>query len=122
MNNITATVKHSDGFSAPRVVIQNPGQVPAPEMISSYVDVTIVFEGRYERVPDRDAMKEQLVDLPGSRDNYGVLIHSLPKYISNVKLRRLINDLKKDLRFIYTTDLEEDVYEGFGGGVHLNDF
>lgn len=114
MKNISATVAHSEGFSAPRLVIQNPGTMPAPGLIDTYVDVTIVFEGRYESVPNRDTLKKELAALHGRRENYGVLIHSMPTRTSHSRLRRLISSLKKDVKYVYITDLEEDVYEGFG--------
>jgi hypothetical protein len=112
--NISGTVKHSSGFLEPRLVIQNSGQVPDASLLNAYIDLTVVFEGAYENIPAREQMKASLGRLPGSRQDFGALVHSFPQKKGRVALRRLINGLKKDVQYIFLTDRSEGVYNAFG--------
>jgi hypothetical protein len=95
LRNISATVKHSSGFLAPRLVIHNPGRLPNGNLTISHTDITIIFDGAYSDVPPHDVLESELKEAPGTRDNYGVMVHSLPSEVGRVVCRKLINDLKK---------------------------
>lgn len=64
-------------------------------------------------LPNHEVLKQQLSAMPGRRENYGVLIHSLPRETGRTGLRRLINELKKDVQHIFVTDRREEVYREF---------
>jgi hypothetical protein len=114
MKNISATVKHSDGFMGPRLVAQSPGRLPDTDLMNAYIDLTIVFEGGYRHVPSHEQLKADLASFPGVREDYGVLVHSFPKELGRVGLRRLINGLKKDVQYIFLTERSDEVYNAFG--------
>ncbi|KAF2750083.1 hypothetical protein M011DRAFT_456036 [Sporormia fimetaria CBS 119925] len=106
LRNISAAVKHADGFRFPRLVVQNPGRVPDPELVNSYVDLTIVYEGPYAKVPSRDVLREKLKGLPDRRENYGVLVHSMREGLGNVQIRKTINGLKQVVGGVYLSDFK----------------
>jgi len=79
------------------VVIHNPGVVPKANPTVPQIDVTAVFEWAYRNVPIKDKSKSSLAVLPGSRSNYRVLIHGLPKEFRQVGLRKLINSMHQNV-------------------------
>lgn len=118
LRNISLTVKHSQGFREPRLVIHNPGRMPNVNLMTPQVDITIVFEGMYADVPEHEELRKRL-SKPGEglgrrRENYGSLVYGLPESIGKGGLRRLINGLKKDMQYMLVTDLNEGRYEGWG--------
>ncbi|UPX18769.1 uncharacterized protein EKO05_0009060 [Ascochyta rabiei] len=117
LRNISATVRHSEGFLEPRLVVHNPGCAPDAGLVRYRVDVVVVFEGLYSDLPSREQLKNQSKDLEQHnmhRENFGMLIHSTPSNIGNIGLRKVIDSLRRDTQWLYITDLIEDVYDGYG--------
>jgi hypothetical protein len=114
LRNISAAVKHADGIQWPRLVVHNPGVVPNANLSSTFVDVTIVFDGQYKDVEERKDMKKRLAKFPGNRANYGMVIHSLPEKIRRGGLRKLINSVKQNVKYMFITTLDEKYGKGFG--------
>jgi hypothetical protein len=110
LRNISATVKHSIKFREPRLVVLNPGTVPDANSTNPYVDITVVFEGSYMDMPTHDEMK---IPLARKRKNGAYLINSVPDNIGKGKLRRVINEAKKDVEWLFITSRSEDVYSDF---------
>lgn len=82
LRNISATVRHSEGFLEPKLVVHNPGRVPDIGMVRYRADMIIVFEGTYSDLPSRKLLRHSVKDLEQHslhRQNFGMLIHSTPK-------------------------------------------
>ncbi|KAF1362960.1 hypothetical protein EJ07DRAFT_106314 [Lizonia empirigonia] len=117
LRNISATVRHSEGFLEPKLVVHNPGRVPDIGMVRYRADMIIVFEGTYSDLPSRNLLRHSVKDLEQHslhRQNFGTLIHSTPQDIGNVGLRKVVDTLRRNVEWIYITDLYEGVYEGYG--------
>ncbi|RMZ70609.1 cell surface [Pyrenophora seminiperda CCB06] len=122
LQNISATVRHADGFGAQTLVVQNPGQVP-DEGLMMGVDrpnVTVVFEGAYADVPNRGALHEMLAPLNANatRENFALLVHSAPDGLGGTGLRKMIDGVRREVEWLYVTDLTDEdsgPYSGFGG-------
>lgn len=115
LKNISATVKHSKAFLEPKMVIHNPGKIPNANLTGPYVDITIVFEGECADIPKHEVMKPELAKLPARRENYGIVVHSVPSKIKWPGLRRIVNSAKKDVEYLYVTDRRENPYDGLSG-------
>lgn len=64
MKNVSATVRHSEGFLEPTIVVHNPAKVPAENMTNYHADMTVVFDGeqgyaRQERAEGEAARLER---------------------------------------------------------------
>ncbi|KAF9694542.1 hypothetical protein EKO04_007553 [Ascochyta lentis] len=117
LRNISATVRHSEGFLEPRLVVHNPGCAPDVGLVRYRVDMVVIFEGSYSNLPSHGQLMNNLKDLEQRslhRQNFGVLIHSTPLHIGNVRLRKVIDKLRRNVEWLYITDLIEDTYEGYG--------
>lgn len=117
LRNISATVRHSEGFLEPRLVVHNPGCVPDFGLIQYRVDMVVLFEGAYSDVPSREQLRDNVMSLEQQslhRQNFGMLIHSTPSDIGNVGLRRLVDDMRRSVEWLYVTNLSENVYGGYG--------
>ncbi|KAF1966015.1 hypothetical protein BU23DRAFT_560584 [Bimuria novae-zelandiae CBS 107.79] len=75
LKNVSATVRHSEGFLDPTIVVHNPGRVPDTNMTSYHADVTVVFEGEFRDMPDRKKLKAGLSDLKGRREDFAAVVH-----------------------------------------------
>lgn len=113
LNNISATVKHSK-FNSPNLVIHSPGSIPSEELKVADLDITIICEGEFGDIPPHEEFRRKLGKLSTRRENYGVLLHSLPEELGRIGVRKVIDELRKDVQYVFMTDRTEKVYEGFG--------
>jgi hypothetical protein len=112
--NISTTVRQSDGFGRMPLVVHNPGRVPDKEYITHEADITIVFEGAYAARSSRKELHSRLVPSRGTRGDYAMLVHSVPQSIGRISLRKIVENVRRDVEWLYVTDLTDNVYEGFG--------
>lgn len=114
LKNISATVRHSEGFVGEALVIHNPGVVPDEEMTRYRADVTVVFQGAYREMPTMGDMKGKLRGLSGRREDYAYLVDSTPLRIKKGGFRRIINGVRRDVQWLYVTDrVGDDRYTGY---------
>ena len=117
LGNISATVRHSEGFLEPKLVVHNPGCVPDVGLVRYRTDMVVVFEGPYSYLPSREQLKSSMEELEKHslhRQNLGILVHSTPSSIGNVRLRKAIESVRRSVEWLYITDLTENVYGGHG--------
>jgi hypothetical protein len=110
LRNISATVKHSIKFREPRLVVLNPGTVSDANLTNPYADITVVFEGAYMDMPTHDETKSRLTR---RRENIAYLINSVPDDFGKGRLRKVINEARKDVEWLFITSRSEDVYSDF---------
>lgn len=114
LRNVSATVRHSDGFRQPSIVVHNPGRVPDPSMTSYHADLTVVFEGEYSDMPMRNGTKTSLQGLSGRREDYAEIVHSVPRTISRGGIRKIINSARRDVGWLFVTDrMGDNMYEWY---------
>ena len=104
LKNVSATVRHSQGFREPSIVVHNPGNVPSQNMISYHADITIIFDGEFKNMPDENILGTRLRELSGNRQDYAEVIHSMPRTISRGDMRKAINRARKNVGWLYITD------------------
>lgn len=117
LRNISATVRHSDGFLEPRLVVHNPGRVPDVGLVGYRTDMLVVFEGAYADLPGREQLKRSVAKLDQyslHRQHFAMLVHSTPSGTGNVRLRKTVDNVRRSAEWLYITDATEDVYSGFG--------
>lgn len=114
LRNISATVRHSEGFLEPRLVVHNPGRVPDVALLRYRSDMIVVFEGAYSDLPSRDQLRNSVKALGKHRQNFGMLVHSVPTDIGNVGIRKVIDNVRRNVEWLYMTDLTEDIYGSYG--------
>lgn len=114
LKNVSATVRHTEGFLEPAIVVHNPGKVPNVTMTNYHADVTVVFEGEYKDLPPRKETKAKLRGLDGSRQDYAEIIHSVPRTMSRGGIRRIINGERRDIGWLFVTDrMGDNKYEWY---------
>ena len=117
LRNISATVRHSKGFLEPKLVVHNPGCVPDVGLVHYRADMIVMFEGAYSDLPNREQMSNSVRKLEEHslhRQNFGLMIHSTPSNVGNVRLRKVVDNVRRSVEWIYITDLTENVYGGYG--------
>jgi hypothetical protein len=116
MRNVSDTAKRSAGWAGEHegVVVYNPGRVPEIDLMAYKPDVTVVFEGRYVDVPKREELAAKLQAAMGGRESYAMLINSVPKELGRGGLRKIVESVRREVEWLYVTDLTEDVYTGYG--------
>jgi hypothetical protein len=114
LRNISTTVKDAKGLLEPRMVLQNPGRTLSANLMMPEIDVTIIFEGRYDDLSKHEITQAQLPELLGPRDHYGYLLHSVPSDISKGRLRKIINNVRKSVQYLFVTDSTEKYHERLG--------
>jgi hypothetical protein len=116
LRNISATVRHEDGFLEPKLVVHGAGAVPDVDMISDRADITVVFEGPYEDLPNRKGVGRGLSALDGTRQDYAYIVYSVPDSVSRGGIRKIVDVTRRDVEWLYVTDREgNDRYEGYSG-------
>jgi hypothetical protein len=113
LKNISATVRESKGFLEQNVLVHNPGHVPDEVMMENKANITVVYEGGYKYVPTREHLKDSLKGL-GKRDEFAMLVNSTPEDLGRVRLRRLVERVKREVEWLYLTDLTDELYGGYG--------
>lgn len=117
LRNISATVRHSEGFLEPQIVVHNPGCVPDVGLVRYRTDMIVVFEGAYSDLPDREQMSNSVKGLEKHslhRQNFGLMIHSTPSTIGNARLRKVVDNVRRSVEWLYITDLTENSDGGYG--------
>ncbi|KAL1593250.1 hypothetical protein SLS60_010858 [Paraconiothyrium brasiliense] len=114
LKNVSATVRHSEGFLEPTLVVHNPGKMPDANMTSYHADVTVVYEGEYKEMPARDEIKAKLCELHGRREDYAEIVHSVPGNITRGGMRKIINDVRRNVEWLFITDrMGDNKYEWY---------
>lgn len=117
LRNISATVRHSEGFLEPKLVVHNPGCVPDVGLVRYRTDMIVVFEGAYPSLPGRHQLSNSIKELERHslhRQNFGLIIHSTPSNTGNVRLRKIVDNVRRSVEWLFITDLTENVYSGYG--------
>lgn len=117
LRNISATVRHSKGFLEPKLVVHNPGCVPDVGLIRYRTDMVVIFEGAYSDLPGREQLSNSVRELEKHslhRQNFGLMIHSTPSNTGDVRLRKIVDKVRRSVEWLYITDLTADVYSGYG--------
>ncbi|KAI8942631.1 hypothetical protein NX059_000685 [Plenodomus lindquistii] len=114
LKNISTTVRNSDGFVGSTLVVHNPGRIPDASVMGSMPNLTIIFEGAYADMPRKKDLTTKLDGLRQNRDDLAMLVHSTPQDLGRTGLRRIVDDIRRDVEWLYITDLTEKVYEGYG--------
>jgi hypothetical protein len=96
------------------LVVHNPGRIPEKEWITHEVDITNVFQGGYAAMSSRKELHSKLVPSRGTRGDYAMLVHSVPHSIGRMGLRKIVENVRREVEWLYVTDSTDDVYEGFG--------
>ena len=121
LRNVSATVRHTDGWARPGegLVVHNPGRVPDAEMMAYRPDIVVVYEGTYEDMPSRERLHAQVAEAKGDRKDYAMLVHSVPKDLHRGGLRKILERIRRDVEWLYVTDLVVDEYAGYGSLLEL---
>ncbi|KAH8724895.1 hypothetical protein GQ44DRAFT_707982 [Phaeosphaeriaceae sp. PMI808] len=75
-------------------------------------DITVIFEGNYEDLPQRDELHTHLTATRNHRDDYAMLIHNVARDAGPVGLRKIIERVRRDVEWLYVTDLTDKT--GYG--------
>jgi hypothetical protein len=115
MQNVSAVARRIGGWAMDQqgMVVYNPGRVPDANMMAYAPDITVVFEGAYSDVPKKEEMSAQLAAVESGRDSCAMLIHSVPKDLGRGELRRIIENVRREVEWLYLTDLTENVYTDY---------
>jgi hypothetical protein len=108
LKNISATVRHEEGFLEPRIVVHGAGAVPNANLTNYGADITVVFEQKYEDLPQQGEMCQKLEAIGGSRENYAYFVDSIPARVSRGGIRKIINLARRDVKWLFVTDQEGD--------------
>ncbi|KAH6614019.1 Spherulation-specific family 4-domain-containing protein [Boeremia exigua] len=117
LRNISATVRHSEGFSEPKLVVHNPGCIPDVGLLRYRTDIVVMFEGTYADLPGREQLKHSVARLEQHnlhRQNFGMMINSMPSKTGDIRLRRVVDNVRRSIEWLYITDLTDNVYAGYG--------
>ncbi|KAJ4368388.1 hypothetical protein N0V83_006745 [Neocucurbitaria cava] len=125
LRNISAAVRRSDGgFGDERAwVVYNPGRVPFEDntqrghskgLMPYKPDVTVVFEGVYDDMPRKNKLQDLLGSSKDDRAGRAMLVNSVPKDLGLGGLRKIVDDVRRDVGWLFVTDLSDDVYAGYG--------
>jgi hypothetical protein len=115
LQNVSETVRQTQGWSqAHGLVVYNPGRVPDPEVRLHAPDVMVVFEGTYADMPGRETLHKELEEAEGQRGDWAMMVHSAPKDLGRGGLRRIVESVRRDVEWLYVTDLTKSVYQGYG--------
>jgi len=112
--NVSATVRHSNGFGSNAIVVHNPGRLPAVRLMASKPDLIVIFEGAYDYMPRKKELSTRPIGSLQKREDVAMLVHSVPRELGKTGLRKMIDDVRKDVEWLYITDLTDKVYEGYG--------
>ncbi|KAF2027694.1 hypothetical protein EK21DRAFT_102390 [Setomelanomma holmii] len=101
LRNISAKVRHVKGWAGEGegLVVHNPGRVPNTEMLTYRPDIMVAFEGDYAHVPNRSKIHAQVADKNGGREDYAMLVHSVPKDLGRGGMRRIVKNVRSDVQW-----------------------
>jgi hypothetical protein len=116
LHNAGATVRLSDGWigNAEGLVVHNPGRMPDKELMVYKPDILVVYEGAYDSMPERGVLHANLTATGRGREEWAMMVNSVPKDIGRGGLRKIVERVKRDVEWLYVTDLDKDVYSDYG--------
>lgn len=115
LRNISSVVRHAKGFHEGALVAHNPGRVPDEKVMASLQpNITVVYAGAYADMPRGDKLHEMLKGTTSNRQDHAMSVDSVPLDLGRPAVRSIIEDVRKDVQWLYLTDLIEDVYSSYG--------
>ena len=114
LKNISATVRHSEGFGDGAFVVHNPGRVPEEGLTAYKPDLTVMFEGVYKDMPRKGKLHDMVEKTTSNRKERALLVHSAPDNLGTGGLRKIVDDVRRDVQWLFVTDLTEHVYDDYG--------
>lgn len=115
MRNVSATVWSTQGWAdeGDGIVVFNAGSIPDEKLMAIKPNITVVFEESYTKLPDKDELSLQLKNTNGTRESFAMLVNSAPSDLGRGGLRKIVERVRKDVEWLYVTDLTEDVYSKY---------
>jgi len=112
---VSAAVRFAKGWNGPDegLVVHNPARILDAEQMTSKPDLVVVYEGTYDDMPNREKLHAQVAAAKRDRSDVAMLVHSVPKTLSGGGLRRIIENVRRDVEWLYVTDLVDEVYLGY---------
>jgi hypothetical protein len=116
LQGLSAAVRDNDGWSSNRtgLVVYNSGRLQDAALMETKPDITVIFEGAYSDMPEEQTMSTQLAAVHGGRENYAMLVHSVPGDLGRGGLRKIVERVRRDVEWLYVTDLTDNVYTAYG--------
>jgi hypothetical protein len=116
LQGLSAAVRDNDGWSGNRtgLVVYNSGRIQDAELMETDPDITVIFEGAYIDMPENQNMSTQLAAVHGQRKNYAMLVNSVPGDLGRGGLRKIIEDVRREVEWLHFTDLTDNVYTAYG--------
>lgn len=115
--NVIAAVRQADSWMAPGegVVVHNSGQVPDAGILLAWrSDLVVTFEGTYGEMTGREEVHAQVKAAGREREEAAMLVKGVPKTLGLGGLRRIIENVSRDVEWLYVTDLLDGPYVGYG--------
>ncbi|PSN61650.1 hypothetical protein BS50DRAFT_454234, partial [Corynespora cassiicola Philippines] len=120
LGNVSAAVRREAGFGEKRLVLHGAGGVlEGGRLMAGRADVTVVFEGVWGEMPRRGEVRKSVEKIGVTRRELGMVVRGVPRAIGRGGLRRIVNDVRREVEWLYVTD--ETGY-GEGTGSTWNDF
>ncbi|KAH4035996.1 hypothetical protein HBI56_063440 [Parastagonospora nodorum] len=115
LRNVSATVRTADGWADGRkgLVVHNAGHIPDADLMDEKPDIVVMFEGAYDDMPEREALHAELAAAKGERESFAMLVNSVPKDLGRGGLRRIVESVRRDVEWLYLTNLTDNVYAGY---------
>jgi hypothetical protein len=116
LRNADMTVKLSGGWNGQGqgLVVHNPGRIPDSELMAVKPDITVIYEGTYELMPEREDLHGNLTALGGGREDWAMMVTSVPEDLGRGGLRKIVESVRRDVEWLYVTDLTKDFYSDYG--------
>lgn len=115
LRNLSSAVRHAEGFHDGVLVAHNPGRVPDDKVIASLQpNITVVYEGVYTDMPRADKLHEMLNETTSNRQMHALFVNSVPSNLGRPAVRRIVEDVRKEVQWLYLTDLVDAVYSSYG--------
>jgi hypothetical protein len=115
LRNVSATVRTADGWADGRkgLVVHNSGHIPDADLMDEKPDILVMFEGAYSDMPERKALHAELAAAKGERESFAMLVNSVPGDLGRGGLRRIVESVRRDVEWLYLTNLTDNVYAGY---------
>ncbi|KAF2126989.1 hypothetical protein P153DRAFT_433463 [Dothidotthia symphoricarpi CBS 119687] len=109
MLEATKNVKSASGIRGDKLVIRNPGVVPASQFSDTNTDVNVVFEQSYSEYKTKVS---ELSTIQDSRAQHCYMVHSLPSMTSSA-FRKYVYELSRGAKYLFVTTNDDHYYESF---------
>lgn len=120
LKNITATVRESSGFGQTPFIVHNTGCVPDASLVAHPPDVVVIFQGGYADMPGRHEVHYAREKLKVGRENMAMLVNSVPQNLGRTGLRKIVDNARRDVEWLYVSDLTDNVYTSGNNSVLRN--